>query len=289
MPTALHNQPQPACLRGHPPARPPACLPACLPTCLQEAAISAAIAHPNVVKLIGVCLEPPALVTGALQRCPTRLRCAPARGIPAHHTGLAAVQGEAMLPSLKPPLYRRVLLARLAGGRAAAGGRGRGARGAPGLGAAPAHGACLLASLALRLAGRCPRAPALATASSRSPCLAWQALDAARGLLALHTHSPPIIHRDFKARAAGRCAGCRAGLQVGTGAGCRAGDAAHTVDGHWCPPPPQSPNLLVDERWRCAVTDFNLSRVVHEGLSLQSTGSPINPRCAGVGRDARAG
>lgn len=46
------------------------------------------------------------------------------------------------------------------------------------------------------------------------------------------------------------------------------------------PLPLQSPNLLVDEHWRCAVTDFNLATVVQEGSTAQSTGIPINPRCA---------
>lgn len=55
------------CKAGHPPcSKKQSRLPA---ACLQEAAISASIAHPNVVKLIGVCLEPPSLVMGAHAAC----------------------------------------------------------------------------------------------------------------------------------------------------------------------------------------------------------------------------
>ncbi|KAI7846300.1 hypothetical protein COHA_000137 [Chlorella ohadii] len=72
--------------------------------------------------------------------------------------------------------------------------------------------------------------------------LTWQlrihmALDAAKGMLALHSHSPVVLHRDLK-----------------------------------------GPNLLVDFSWRVKVTDFGLSKIVEEGLSMQSTQSPVNPR-----------
>ena len=36
------------------------------------------------------------------------------------------------------------------------------------------------------------------SASAASVPLPLQALDAAKGMLALHAHSPPIIHRDLK-------------------------------------------------------------------------------------------
>lgn len=40
---------------------------------------------------------------------------------------------------------------------------------------------------------------ALCVRSHQSPCTAAaQALDAAKGMLALHAHTPPIIHRDLK-------------------------------------------------------------------------------------------
>ncbi|KAL4430022.1 hypothetical protein ABPG77_004392 [Micractinium sp. CCAP 211/92] len=64
------------------------------------------------------------------------------------------------------------------------------------------------------------------------------ALDAARGMVYLHTRSPPIIHRDLK-----------------------------------------SPNLLVDDSYRCKVSDFNLSRFVEENLGTKSSSmAAMNPR-----------
>jgi serine/threonine protein kinase len=81
-----------------------------------------------------------------------------------------------------------------------------------------------------------------ATDGEKAARLTWQlrlhmALDAAKGMLALHSHSPVVLHRDLK-----------------------------------------GPNLLVDFSWRVKVTDFGLSKIVEEGLSMQSTQSPVNPR-----------
>ena len=44
---------------------------------------------------------------------------------------------------------------------------------------------------------------------------------------------------------------------------------------------------LVDSTWRVKVTDFNLSRVLEVEGSMQSTQSPINPRCAADGTECR--
>ena len=87
-----------------------------------------------------------------------------------------------------------------------------------------------------------------------------QALDAARGLHHLHSHAPPIIHRDIKVGAHRR---------VGAGSSAAASVAAHAagegqlasaevpaaVHTEWPLPPPQSPNLLIDYGWRAKVAE----------------------------------
>ena len=70
---------------------------------------------------------------------------------------------------------------------------------------------------------------------------AWltKGLVALQGVLQLHSHKPPILHRDLK-----------------------------------------SPNMLVDRHWRVKVTDFNLSRMVKSGSNNASVTSLLanNPR-----------
>ena len=97
-------------------------------------------------------------------------------------------------------------------------------------------------------------------AAPHPPVPAPQALDAARGLHHLHSHAPPIIHRDIKVGARTR---------VGAGSSAAASVAAHAasegqlasaevpaaVHTEWPLPPPQSPNLLIDYGWRAKVAE----------------------------------
>ena len=79
------------------------------------------------------------------------------------------------------------------------------------------------------------------------------AVDAARGLLYLHRHVPPIVHRDVKV---GRPVVPGAerlwfGVPALLGCGVHAPNPSATLP---CPHPwTQSPNLLVDEHWRTKV------------------------------------
>jgi serine/threonine protein kinase len=62
------------------------------------------------------------------------------------------------------------------------------------------------------------------------------AVDAAAGMLFLHTRQPQIVHRDLK-----------------------------------------SPNLLVEDSWRCKVADFNLSKIMEDSAAASGVGA-TNPR-----------
>ena len=152
----------------------------------RECGMMASLRHPNVVLWLGVCYSPPAIITGACvrggRRLPSSLCLQPASTLP-HPASLCLT---VCLPSLQP--------------------------------STPAE-FCSRGSLCdvLRAASQNEAAAAALTWPRRLGL----ALDAARGMLALHTHSPPIVHRDLKSPnllvdAAWRCKVAGAALCLGS-------------------------------------------------------------------------
>ena len=111
-----------------------------------------------------------------------------------------------------------------------------------------------------------------------------QALDAAKGMLALHSHAPPIVHRDLK----GPNLLVDYSWRIKVGFGCPpmmhakcvpratcATELAWQSDDGFSKRPTLHPTPVQPQK---QVTDFNLSKVVEQGLSALSTQSPVNPR-----------
>lgn len=128
-----------------------------------------------------------------------------------------------------------------------------------------------------------------------SPALAKQldwpkrlsmALDAAKGMLYLHSHKPSIIHRDLKSPNLASLLGVHV-QEVPTMSWATAPPPACPPAAllglfpHACFPqpvkaPPLPPGMqLVDKHWRAKVTDFNLSRLI-EGPSVASSSVVAN-------------
>lgn len=221
--------------------------------------------------------------------------------------GEHAARGDAWHRHALPPLHasaarsfllpRRVLQPRLADRRAAGGGRrSRESQAADMAGefawgmVGGARGLCCTGM------GDGPRPRLLWPHQLSSPCACLplhqpqlrlhMALDAAKGMLALHQHSPPIVHRDLKGWVgAQRSQGCAPvvddpltpGAATAAGGDCKRGSLLRCSRSATCPqlsaaipcpallPPPLArpsrPNLLVDFSWRVKVADFNLSKV----------------------------
>ena len=144
----------------------------CCPARSQEAAVMTCMRHPNVVGFMGVCMMPPCIVTGAAARAEggwlatlaswRALACSP------HDAALWCFKPSTSAAFLTTHPHRTPTCAEY----------------------------CAKGSLfdVLRAAAR---------SKERGAALTWQlrlhmAVDAARGLLYLHRHAPPIIHRDVK-------------------------------------------------------------------------------------------
>ena len=210
---------------------------------LKEAELMASVRHPHVVQLLAICERPPAIVSGALVRSWGGL-------------GVLGVQGPVLAVAAQHALSLTASLA-----------------------------CCLLSSTAPpEFCARGSLTDVLQRARSDAALaaqLGWErrlrlALGAAKGMLALHAHSPPILHKDLKA-------GRRGGWRKGAVGGQRCGKLSAHV--RTCAPLMlQGPNLLVDEHFRCKVSDFNLSRV-----RVADSGRQPGQRAGGRERGAGSG
>ena len=205
----------------------------------KEASMMAAMRHPNVVMYLGVCVDPPLVVTEYCAR--GSLNDVLKRGL----------NSEAFAAQLD---WQRRLGMALDAAKGEGDGGGRPwawvASGAPGRGTSGA-GACgqgrraavvgrpqarsgnPFPSVGAQRPPTAPPAPA-GPAHSHTPTPSFPPPLA--GMNYLHSSDPPVIHRDLK-----------------------------------------SPNLLVDKHWRVKVCDFNLSRVLEEQAVVSSLAAS-NPR-----------
>ena len=204
-------------------------------------------------------------------------------GLAAAAASLAALEFRASRSPVHAPTNRlprpcRVLLPGLAAGCAAQCPRFRAGHAAADLGPPPEHGepllpVCARSSRGIQCSLRCrppqqlPGRCLLLTVLCLS---ALQALDAAKGMLCLHVHNPPILHRDLKSP----------NLLV---------DAAWRVKVSDAVGGPLNTSACVLQAWAasltaveahppCQVCDFNLSKLLEESVRSSSAGGLLNPR-----------